>query len=120
MVNEIPPIVLTASGASLVISPDEHAWSQIHFAASGVRRPLGAERLKYIAEHIVSFLSDLTSGQRWVLSLSELHVSAYGEHLAGKAVLHLQDAEGMMFADLEITEAARKQWIDELSQYLSK
>jgi hypothetical protein len=52
-----------------------------------------------------------------VFSLSERHTSAYGEHLAGEAILHLQDADGQVFARIVLTGAEKKQWLDLLSQH---
>jgi hypothetical protein len=109
------PILLRTSTATLEIHPNEHAWSEVQLTTSGMSRPLGAETLKYLTTHIRAFLSDPTPGQRWVLSLSELHVSVYGEHLAEGAVLHFQNAHAKMFADVVITDAEKTQWIQELT-----
>jgi hypothetical protein len=109
------PILLRTSTATLEIRPNEHAWSDVQLTTAGMSRPLGAETLKYLTTHIRAFLSDPAPGQRWVLSLSELHVSVYGEHLAEGVVLHFQDAHAKMFADVVITDAEKTQWIQELT-----
>ncbi len=49
--------------------------------------------------------------------IPELHVSAYGEHVAGEAILHFQDADGRMFANLVLTRAEKNQWLQELLHY---
>ena len=117
MVTATPPIVLRTSGGSLTITPDKRIWSQVHLTTPGASRPLGAESLEYIAGHLVSFLADTTPSLRWVFSLSELHCSAYGEHLAGEAILHFQDADAKMLAKLVLTPAERSQWMLELSKH---
>ena len=118
----VPPIELRSSDGSLILTLDEKGvggWCQVHLVSSGVSRPLGAETMKYIASHLVSFLKETesTRGLRWVLNLSELHASAYGEHVQGETILHFQDANGKMFARLALTLAERKQWMETLSQY---
>ena len=120
MVTAATPIVLSSSSGSLTLTLDEKgfgAWCQVHLLVSGVSRPLGAERLEYIAGHLVSFLADTTPSLRWVFSLSELHCSAYGEHLAGEAILHIQDAYAKWFAKLVLTPAEKSQWMQELLQH---
>ncbi len=119
MVSANTPIELSSSSGSLTLTVDEKGiggWCQVHLLLSGASRPLGAERLKYIAAHLASFLADTSRGQRWVLSLSELHTSAYGEHIAGGAIIHLQDADARMFATIELTTAEKSQWLQELSR----
>jgi len=100
-----------------MIVPDEVGWSQVRLSAAGVTRPLGAETLEYIASKLTAFLSDTAPGQRWVFSLSELHVSAYGDHVAGRVVLQFQDAEGRMFATLELTAAEMSEWKQIVSRH---
>jgi hypothetical protein len=120
MVTTTTPIVLNSLSGSLTLTFDERGvdeWCQVHLLLSGVCRPLGAERLKYIAAHLASFLADTSPGQRWVFSLSELHTSAYGEHIAGEAILHLQNADAKMFAKLVLTAVEKSQWKLELSQH---
>lgn len=117
-----PIVLLRSSSGDLTVTHDEQGiggWCQVHLAVPGASRPLGAERLKYIVTHLSSFLANATSGLRWVLSLSERHTSAYGEHVAGEVILHLQDADGKMFAKVVLTEAEKKQWSDVLSQHTS-
>jgi hypothetical protein len=120
MVTAAAPIVLRNSSGSLTLTLDEKGvgdWCQVHLLVSGMSRPLGAERLKYIAAYLASFLADTSPGQRWVLSLSELHTSAYGEHVAGGAIIHLQDADAKMFAKLVLTPAEKSQWLQEMSKH---
>jgi hypothetical protein len=120
MVTATTPIVLSSSSGSLTLTLDEKGvggWCQVHLLVSGVRRPLGAEGLKYIAVHLASFLTDTSPGQRVVLSLSERHTSAYGEHIAGGAIIRLQDANAKWFAKLELTAAEMGQWMQELLQH---
>ena len=111
----MPPIVLPGSNGTLTITSDERAWCQVRLTTSRLSQLLGAATLNDIAAHLVAFLEDTAPGQRWVLSLSELHTSAYGEHVPGKVIFHLEDADGTMFAKLVITEAQKLQWIRELS-----
>lgn len=122
MVTAAPLVVLSSSNGSLTLTPDEKglgAWCQVHLFVSGVSRPLGAERLKYIARSLVSFLEEPETriGLRSVLGLSELHTCAYGEHVGGTVVLHLQDADAKMFAKLVLTPAEKSQWLETLSQH---
>jgi len=120
MVSAKTPIELSSSSGSLTLALDEKGvggWCQVHLLVSGASRPLGAERLKYIAAHLASFLADTSPGQRWVLSLSELHTSAYGEHVAGEAIIHLQDADAKMFAKLVLTPAEKSQWLQEMLKH---
>ncbi len=117
MVNVVPPIVLRASGGTLTITPGLQAWCQVHLVTPDISRPLGAESLEYVAAHLMAFLANAAPGLRWVLSLSELHCSAYGEHVAQEAFLHLQDAEARMFAKIVVTSAEKSQWMDELSKH---
>jgi hypothetical protein len=113
-------IVLSSSSGSLTLTPDESGvdgWCQVHLITSAVRRPLGAERLNYVAAQLLSFLSDASPDQHWVFSLSELHTSAYGKHVGEEAILELQDAHAHFFAKLVLTAAEKHQWVQELSQY---
>lgn len=73
--------------------------------------------MKYIVTHLWSFLAGTTPGLRWVLSLSERHTSAYGEHVGEEAVLHFQDSDAKVFAKLVLTRAEKVQWMEILSQY---
>jgi len=117
MVIAPPSIVLPSSSGGLTLTPDERAWSQVYLTAPGVNRPLGAERLKYIAAHLVSFLADNRAGRRWVLSLSELHTSTYGEHVGGEVALLLQDANGTMFRKLVLSGAEKNEWLQRLLRH---
>ena len=122
MVNPTTPIVLSSSSGTLTVTLDDKGvggWCQVHLVESGESRALGAEMLKYVASSLVSFLRDAEARPqlRSVLGLSELHTSAYGEHVAGEVVLHLQDANGKMFAKLVLTPAERARWMQALSQY---
>lgn len=120
MVSANTPIKLSSSSGSLTLALDEKGvggWCQVHLLVSGASRPLGAETLKYIAAHLASFLADTSPGQRWVLSLSELHTSAYGEHVAGEAIIHFQDADAKMFAKLVLTPAEKSQWLQEMLKH---
>lgn len=119
MVTVMSPIVLRSSSGILTITPDEKGvggWCQAHLLLACESRPLGAETLRYIASSLVAFLteSETKQGLRSVLGLSELHTSAFGEHVAGRAVLHLQDADGKMFAKLVLTPTEKSQWMQEL------
>ena len=113
-------IVLSSVSGTLTLTVDEKGvggWCQVHLIVSGVTRPLGAEGLKYIAAHLTSFLADPSPGQRWVLSLSELHTSAYGEYVAGEAIIRLQDADATWFAELVLTPAEISEWMQGLAQH---
>jgi hypothetical protein len=116
------PIVLSSSaGGNLTLTLDPKGlggWCQVHLVVSDVDRPLGAERLKYVAASLASFLRESkTSGIRSVFGLSELHTSAYGEQVGEEAVLHFQDRGGKMFAKLVLTSADKRQWLETLVQY---
>ncbi len=120
MVSANLPIELSSSSGSLRLVPDEKGvggWCQVHLLVSGANRPLGAETLKYITAHLASFLADTSPGCRWVLSLSELHTSAYGEHVAGEAIIHLQDTDAKMLAKLVLTPAEKSQWLQEMLKH---
>jgi hypothetical protein len=115
-------IVLASSSGSLILSIDEKGvggWCQVHLFVSGARRSLGAERLKYIASSLLSFLREPEGprGLRSVLGLSELHTSVYGEHVGLQAKLDFQDADANTFATVVLTPAERSQWVHELSKY---
>lgn len=109
--------LLTSASGALSLSLDEHGWCQVHLRASGTRRRLGAERLSYIAAHLARFLTDTSPGQRWVFSLSELHMSAYGEHVDGGVLVHFQDSSANVFASLTLTLDEKTEWVQELSRY---
>ena len=120
MVTANPIVVLSSSSGGLTITCDEQGlggWCQVHLLVSGVSRPLGAERLKYLVARLSSFLTDTAPGLRWVFSLSEQHTSAYGEQVADNGILHLQDADGEAFANLILTGTEKKQWRETLSQH---
>ncbi len=120
MVTTASPIVLSSSSGSLTLTFDEQGiggWCQVHLLVAGVGHPLGAERLKYIATRLRAFLEDPAPSQRWVFSLSELHTSAYGEHVAGGAILRLQDAHGKWLTKLVLTPTEKGGWMRQLSQH---
>lgn len=115
------PIVLSSSSGSLTLAIDEQGvggWCQVHLLVAGVGRQLGAERLRYIASHVTSFLADPSPGRRWVFNLSELHTSAYGEHVAAESIIHLQGANAQWFAKLVLTPTEKSEWMQELSQHI--
>jgi len=62
----------------------------------------------------VAFLSDNSPELRWVLSLADLHCSAYGEHTTVATILYIQDAGANAFATLALSPAERSQWMHEL------
>jgi hypothetical protein len=112
--------LLTSASGTVSLSLDEQGvgeWCQVHLLVSGARRPLGAERLSYIAAHLATFLTDTSPGRRWVFSLAELHTSAYGAHVAGEATIQLQDSGAKMFASLTLTLAEQAAWVQALSRY---
>jgi hypothetical protein len=120
MVTPVSPIVLSSSTGNLTVTLDPQGvggWCQVHLVVSGMTRPLGAERLKYIAAHLLAFIDDTSTSQHWVLSLAELHTSAYGEHVATGAVIRLQDAEATFFSRLELTPAELAEWRQQLLPY---
>jgi hypothetical protein len=122
MVTAATSIILSSSSGSLTLTPDEKGvggWCQVHLLVSGVSRPLGAERVKYIASALLSFLKEPETkpGLRSVIGLSELHTCFYGEHVGAQAVVHLQDADAMMFAKLVLAPDQKKQWEQELSKH---
>jgi hypothetical protein len=119
MVTASPIVLLNSASGDLTVTYDQKGvggWCQVHLLVSGVSRPLGAERLKYIVTHLLSFLADTAPDLRCVLSLSERHTSVYGEHVGEEAILHLQDAEAKVFAKLPLNGAEKKQWLETLSQ----
>ena len=121
MVTADIAIVLASSSGSLTLALDEKGtggWCQVHLLVAGVGRPLGAEQLKYIARHFTAFLADPPPNQRWILSLSELHTSAYGQRVAGETIIELQDAEAKWFAKLVLTPAESTEWMRQLSQHV--
>lgn len=116
----VNPIVLSSSSGSLTLAIDEQGvggWCQVHLLVAGVGRGLGAERLKYIASHLTSFLADPSPSRRWVFSLSELHTSAYGEQLAADTIIELQDANAQWFAKIVLTPTEKSEWMQELSRH---
>lgn len=119
MVTANVPIVLRTASGSLALVLDEKGvggWCQVRLLDAAISRQLGAERLEYIAGKLNAFLADPAPRQRWVLSLSELHTSVYGEHVAGASILHLQDADANWFAKLELTPTERNEWMHQLSR----
>jgi hypothetical protein len=110
---------LVSSSGSLTLEHDPHGvggWCQVYLVVEGARRPLGAETARTITTLITSFLTDPSSGQRWVSSLSERHTSVYGEH-DGNVVLRFQDAHAKWFATLVLTPVEMSQWLVELSKH---
>jgi hypothetical protein len=121
MVSVPNPIVLSASSGSLSLTIDEDGvggWCKVHLLTERTDRPLGAERVKYIATQLRSFLADSSPSRRWVLSLAELHTSAYGEHAEGETIIELQDGNAKWFARLVLSPAERSEWIRELSRHV--
>jgi len=107
-------MVLPSSSGSLVVTIDEtgiNQWCQVQLDVLGVRRALGAEGLQYMARHLTWFLADSSAGIRWVLTLSEMHTSMYGEHVTDGAIIHLQNAAGEMFAKLVLTTVEKEHWL---------
>jgi hypothetical protein len=110
-------IVLRCSNGGLAIALDPQGvggWSQVHLLHGESSRPLGAERIKYISAQLTSFLTDCASGRRWVLSLSELHGSLYGEHIGDDAILYVQDADANIAATLKLTSKEKAKWMSDL------
>lgn len=110
-------LTLTSASGSLTLTVDsqgEGGWCRVELVTSDAARPLGAERLSYVATRLTSFLQDASPGHRWVFSLSELHTSAYGEHYDGTVTLELQDASAITFAVLTLSPAERTEWLDRL------
>lgn len=121
MVTVTGPIVLDSSSGSLVLSLDEEGvggWCRVQLLVEGTGRPLGAERLKHIAEQLKSFLADASPGRRWIFGLSELHTSAYGEHCPHETIIDLQDGNAKWFARLELTPDEKHAWMLKLSKHV--
>jgi hypothetical protein len=111
------PIVLSTLSGGLTLTLDEEGvggWCKVHLNIEGVDRELGAESLTYIATQLRSFLEDARPGRRWILALAELHTSAYGEHVPGKAIIDLQDGDATWFAKLVLTPTEKGEWMREL------
>ena len=107
-------IELVGSNGRLVLASDERGWTRVSLKRDGMSLSLGAERLGGIATKLVAFLTQHGPGARWVLSLSELHFSVYGEHFADKVVLLIQDGDAQLVAELQLTPSEQQEWIDRL------
>jgi hypothetical protein len=114
-VTATEPVVLTSASGTLTLALDEKGiggWCQARLLAAG------AERLMYIAAQLAAFLADSAPGQRWIFSLSELHTSAYGEHVDGATIIALQDSDAKWFATLLLTSGERSEWLRQSSRYM--
>jgi hypothetical protein len=116
------PLTLRGSNGSLTLHLDPEGvggWCQVDLRVAGESRRLGAETLDSIASSLVAFLEEpgTTVGLRSVLGLSEVHTSVYGEHAGEEVVLHFQDIDGKMFAQIALTGAEKSKWVQELSPY---
>ena len=111
------PIPLQASNGALSISPGDQEWAQVALHQGGDPLPLGADVLKLIAAKLVAFLRLPSRGPTWVLSLSELHFSIYGEYVDNLVLLRVQDAAGRMVATLELTREQQHDWVSCLASF---
>lgn len=117
MVTRFSSFELKTSSGSLILTDFGSTcdWWRVELVTEG-QRALGAEALTPIVRRLGTFLRDETPGQRWVLSLGELHTTIYGEHLMGGVVLKLRDAEARFFATLVLTEEEKLNWLAKISE----
>ena len=108
-------VELAATSGTLKVRVIDESWVHLVFVQDGIERELGAETLKYIVEHLRAFLQRPAQQPKWVLSLAETHVSFYGSASAGGTLLRLQDKNAAFFADLELSEGEKEEWLASLN-----
>ena len=102
---------LTATGGALRVDAVDPKWVRVTLVQQGAERDVGAEALKYIADHLRAFLANPSERLKWVLTLSETHVTMYGSTLGDHVLLRLQDKNAKFFADLELSQVDRERWL---------
>jgi hypothetical protein len=111
LVNSSKNIELVCDNGSLHISPDDRGWSYVVLRYQNRDVILGSEEFQYIVDHLILFLTgEKFTSLEWVLSLSEMHYSFYGEHKEGGAILKIQDHNAKWIADLKLTNKQRHEW----------
>ena len=107
-------VLLSFGGDALHIVAGPTAWSVVDLESGGKRVRLGAELLDDIVSRLVGFLTDQRPGERWVLSLAEVHTTIYGEHFETGTKLRFQDANASFFSEIVLSKADRADWLTKL------
>ena len=107
----VQTLELSASGGSLLVDGGDPKWARITLVQQVGERGVGAEALKYIADRLRAFLENPPEKLKWVLTLSETHVTMYGSSAGGRVLLRLQDKDAKFFADLELSPVDRGRWL---------
>jgi hypothetical protein len=105
-------VVLEFASGNITLECSERDWYEVFLTFDGVETPLGAERFGSLARHLVGFLGSPQPDWKWILSLSELHHSAYGRAAVNGGVQVLvQDAEAKAIAKINVTQVERQTWL---------
>lgn len=93
--------VVGRQGKKLLFS-NVHGWCEVAFQNNLERLSLGYQTWDYLSEKLTAFFLKKSATQTWVLSLSEIHTSFYGDILDKKSRLSFQNEKGILFSSLEI------------------
>jgi len=92
-------------------------WCPVYLMMGGVRRPLGAQTLKYLRKRLETFLDAPPEALACVFALSELHTCGYGEFRQAELRLKLQDRNAVFFATLVLAASDRETWHERLAAF---
>src|SRR5271157_5569654 len=106
--REVRSVELDAKRGTLKLRALDPSWVRLVLLQDGVERELGAETLKYILDHVRAFLKHPSAQLKWVLTLSETHVTVYGSLVTEGVLLKFQDKDAKFFAELQVSEAERE------------
>jgi hypothetical protein len=107
-------LLLPTLDGSIRVEANADGWATVRLVAGGAETLLGAQTLRYIATRFKAFLSAQGGGKRWILSLSEVHVSMYGSGDGRSSTIWLEDSEGRAFAQLRVLPEQRDAWVERL------
>ncbi len=112
-------IQLFANQYCFKIDTTDNDWCKCWLITGENETYLGAERLKYLKDHLLAGLDDspkensgrlLEANFNWVLSLSEVHTTLYAEMDGQDRVLFFQDANAKEVCRIRLSHDQCLQW----------
>jgi len=116
-------IQLFANQYCFKIDTTDNDWCKCWLITGENETYLGAERLKYLKDHLLAGLDDspkensgrlLEDNFSWVLSLSEVHTTLYAEMDGQDRVLFFQDANAKEVCRIRLSQDRCSQWLDKI------
>jgi hypothetical protein len=111
----VSTLILPFAGGEICINPDERGWCKVHLLYSGEEVFLGALLLSDLVAKLRSVLLVSVTSPKWILSLSETHVSFYARVSNAEVLLTIQNSGAQTIYELHIGPNERLEWANKLA-----